>query len=175
LVLIRDNTGFALNHVSSGIPFTGGGGALWMDSEGCYWLKPRDSATIGYLTSIILELRSLGFDEVVLDEFWVPTANRVAYSGDAEADLAECANKLLSSVTSNSFTLSFNVSSVSFPLPEGRCRMFLSGVPARDVEITAAQAAITDPQIRLVFVADSKDTRYDTYGVVRIIDLLDSE
>ena len=63
----------------------------------------------------------------------------------------------------------------SFTLPEGRCRLFCSGVPARDVEITAATAAITDPQIRLVFVADSKDTRYDAYGVVRIIDLLDSE
>ncbi len=166
---------FALNHVSSGIPFTGGGGALWMDSEGCYWLKPRDSATIGYLTSIILELRSLGFDEVVLDEFWIPTANRVAYSGDAEADLAECANKLLSSVTSNSFTLSFNVSSVSFPLPEGRCRMYLSGVPAREVEMTGAQCKISEPQIRLVFIADSNDTRFDNYGVLRTLDLLDSE
>lgn len=166
---------FALNHVSSGIPFTGGGGALWMDSEGCYWLKPRDSATIGYLTSIILELRSLGFDEVVLDEFWVPTANRVAYSGDAEADLAECANKLLSSVTSNSFTLSFNVSSVSFPLPEGRCRMYLSGIPAREVEIIGAQCGISEPQIRLVFIADSNDTRFDNYGVLRTLDLMDAE
>jgi hypothetical protein len=166
---------FALNHVSSGIPFTGGGGALWMDSEGCYWLKPRDSATIGYLTSIILELRSLGFDEVVLDEFWVPTANRVAYSGDAEADLAECANKLLSSVTSNSFTLSFNVSSVSFPLPEGRCRMYLSGIPAREVEIIGAQCGISEPQIRLVFIADSNDTRFDNYGVLRTLDLMDTE
>jgi hypothetical protein len=146
-----------------------------MDSEGCYWLKPRDSATIGYLTSIILELRSLGFDEVVLDEFWVPTANRVAYSGDAEADLAECANKLLSSVTSNSFTLSFNVSSVSFPLPEGRCRMYLSGIPAREVEIIGAQCGISEPQIRLVFIADSNDTRFDNYGVLRTLDLMDTE
>ena len=166
---------FALNHVSSGIPFTGGGGALWMDGEGCYWLKPKDSATIGHLTSIILELRSLGFDEVVLDEFWVPTANRVAYSGDAAADLAECANKLLTNVTTNSFTLSFNVSSPEFPLPEGRCRMYLSGIPARDVEITGTKAAISDPQIRLVFIADSNDTRFDAFGVLRTLDLLDTE
>ena len=166
---------FAMKHVSSGIPFTGGGGALWMDDEGCYWLKPKDAATVGWLTSIILELRGLGFDEVVLDEFMVPAGQRVVYNGDVTTDLSETAARLLNNVTTNSFTLSFCVPSINFTLPEGRCRMFLSGVPARDVEITAAQAAITDPQIRLVFVADSKDTRYDTYGVVRIIDLLDSE
>jgi len=166
---------FGLNHVSSGIPFTGGGGALWMDSEGCYWLKPKDSATLGWLTSIILELRGLGFDEVVLVEFWVPTANKVNYTGDAAADLAEAATKLLSSVTANSFTLSFNVSDAAFPLPEGRCRMYLSNIPARDAEMTAAKVTFTEPEIRLVFVADSNDTRYDKYGVLRTLDLLDTE
>ncbi len=166
---------FSLNHVTAGIPFTGGGGALWMDDDRCYWLKPKDSVTLGYLTSIILELRGLGFNEVVLDKFWVPTGTRVAYSGDAVADVAEAANKLLTSVTTNSFTLSFTVSSPTFALPEGRCRMYLVNVPARDVEITASQATITEPQIRMVFIADSNDTRYDAYGVLRTIDLLDSE
>ena len=166
---------YGLSHVNSGIPFTGGGGALWMDDDRCYWLKPKDSATIGWLTSIILELRSLGFDEVVLDKFWVPTGTRVAYSGDAVADVVESANKLLTNVTTNSFTLSFTVSSSTFALPEGRCRMYLSGVPARDVEITGAQATISEPQIRMVFIADSNDTRFDAYGVLRTLDLLDTE
>ena len=166
---------FALNNVSSGIPFIGGGGALWMDDDGCYWLKPKDSATIGYLTSIILELKNLGFDEVVLDKFWVPDGTTVQYTGDALADLAECANRLVSTTTTNSFTVSFTVSDAAFPLPEGRCRMYLSGVPARDVEITGAKATFTDPQIRLVFIADSMDTRFDIYSVLRTLDLLDSE
>ena len=169
------NYTFGLNNVPSGIPFTGGGGALWMDGEGCYWLKPKDSAVIGHLTAVILELRGMGFDEVVLDKFWVPTANRVQYTGDALADLTECANRLLTNVSTNSFTLSFTTSSADFPLPEGRCRMYLSNVPARDVEATGGQATMMDPQIRLVFIADSNDTRYDTYGVLRIIDLLDAE
>ncbi len=166
---------YSLAHVNSGIPFTGGGGALWMDNDRCYWLKPKDSATIGYLTSIILELRSLGFDEVVLDKFWVPTGNKVNYTGDPVADIVDSANRLLTNVTTNSFTLSFNVSSAAFALPDGRCRMYLSGIPARDVEITATGATITDPNIRLVFIADSNDTRYDLYGVLRTIDLLDTE
>lgn len=166
---------FALKHVNSGIPFTGGGGALWMDSEGCYWLKPTDSAAVGWLTSIILELRGLGFDEVVLDEFMVPDSPRVVYKGDANTDLAETAAKLVSACTTNSFTVSFNVTSSSFPLPDGRCRMVLSNIPARDVEVTAAQSTVTDPQIRLVFIADSNDTRFDSFGVLRTIDLLDAE
>ena len=166
---------FALNNVSSGIPFIGGGGALWMDDDGCYWLKPKDSATIGYLASIILELKNLGFDEVVLDKFWVPDGTTVQYTGDALADLAECANRLVSTTATNAFTVSFTVSDATFPLPEGRCRMYLSGVPARDVEITGAKATFTDPQIRLVFIADSMDTRFDIYSVLRTIDLLDSE
>ena len=166
---------YALSHVNSGIPFVGGGGALWMDDARCYWLKPRDSATISHLTSIILELRGMGFDEVVLDKFWVPAGNKVQYTGDATADLTECANRLITNVTTNSFTLSFTVTSAAFTLPEGRCRMYLSGIPARDVELTGAAATVSDPQIKLVFVADSNDTRYDSYGVLRIIDLLDTE
>ena len=166
---------FALNHVTAGIPFTGGGGALWMDSEGCYWLKPKDNTTVAWLASIILELKGLGFQEVVLDEFWVPTANRVAYTGDVDIDLVECASRLVSATTSNTFTLSFNVSSASFNLPEGRSRIYLNNIPARDVEVIAAQCKLTDPNIRMVFIADSKDTRFDTYGVLRTLDLLDSE
>jgi hypothetical protein len=166
---------FGLNHVPSGIPFTGGGGALWMDNDRCYWLKPKDSATLGYLTSIILELRGMGFNEVVLDKFWVPTGNKVNYTGDPVADIVDSASRLLTNVTTNSFTLSFNVSSAAFALPEGRCRLYLSGIPARDVEITASGATMTDPQIRMVFIADSNDTRYDAFGVLRTIDLLDTE
>ena len=166
---------YGLNHVPSGIPFTGGGGALWMDDDRCYWLKPRDPSTMGYLTSIILELRGLGFNEVVLDKFWVPTGTKVNYTGDPIEDLTECATRLLSNVTTNSFTLSFTVSDASFVLPEGRCRMYLNNIPARDVEITATKATISQPEIRMVFIADSNDTRYDTFSVLRTIDLLDSE
>lgn len=117
----------------------------------------------------------MGFDEVVLDKFWVPNGTKVAYSGDAVLDVSEAANKLLTNVSTNSFTLSFTVSSASFALPEGRCRMYLSGVPARDVEMIGAQATITEPQIRMVFIADSMDTRYNLYGVLRTLDLLDTE
>ena len=166
----RDYT-YALNHVTSGIPYTGGGGALWLDSGGCYWLKPTDSGVLGWISSIVLELRSMGFNEVVLSDFSVPEATRVVYDSDRNTDLLAAANTLLTSCTTSTFTLSFTVSSSTFPLPEGRCRMYLSGVGAKDVEITAAQSTVTDPEIRLVFIADTNDTRYDTYSVLRSLDV----
>ena len=166
---------YGLNHVPSGIPFTGGGGALWMDGQGCYWLKPTDSAVLGWITSIVLELRGRGFKEVVLDNFSVPEAQRVVYDGDRITDLASAAQTLVTNCATTTFTISFTVPTASFPMPEGRCRMYLSGVPARDVEISAAQCTITDPKIRMVFVAESNDTRFDQYGVLRIIDLLESD
>jgi len=166
---------YGLNHVPSGIPFSGGGGALWMDTEGCYWLKPTDPGVLGWITSIVLELRGRGFKEVVLDDFQVPQSPRVVYNGDPTSDLAAAAQTLATNCCTTTFTLSFTAPSASFPMPEGRCRMYLAGVPARDVEISAAQCTLEDPTIRMVFVAESNDTRFDQYGVLRIIDLLESD
>ena len=164
---------YALSHVNSGIPFTGGGGALWMDTAGCYWLKPTDSATSGWLTSIILELRGMGFDEVVLDNFTVPDSERIVYKGDKQADLVEAANKLISTCTTSYFTVSFRVPSATFPLPEGRCRMYIGNIAGKDVEITAINSGLADPQIRLVYLADTNDTRYDEYSVLRPLHMLE--
>ncbi len=168
---------YGLNHVTSGLSYTGGGGALWMDDGGCYWLDPTDSAVLGWITSIVIELRGLGFNEVVLENFSVPENTRVVYSGDRETDLLAAANTLLTACTTNYFTLSFSVSSATFPLPDGRCRMYLSDVSPASVDATAAQVTFSDPEIRLVFLAGTKDTRYDAYCVLRSLDMaeLDEE
>lgn len=166
----RDYT-YALNHVTSGVPYTGGGGALWLDSGGCYWLKPTDSGVLGWISSIVLELRNMGFNEVVLSDFSVPEGDRIVYNGERATDLVSAASTLLTSCTTSTFTLSFTVSSSTFALPEGRCRMYLSGVSAKDVASIAAQSTVTDPEIRMVFIADTNDTRYDTYGVLRSLEV----
>ena len=162
---------YALNHVSSGITFTGGGGALWMDNSGCYWLKPTDSGTLGWITSIVLELRGLGFDEVVLDGFQVPNGQRVVYNGDKQADLVTAAEKLIKNCTTDYFTLSFATGSTTFPLPEGRSRIYISGLSARDAVVAASQSTVADPAINLVFLADTSDTRFNEYSVLRAIHL----
>lgn len=156
---------YGLNNTSSGLPVKGG--YLWMDDEGYYWLKPKDAGTIGFLTSIILELKEMGFHEVVLSDFRFPASDRIVYNGDKEADIVSAAETIVSSCASTYFAVSFVVDSPSFPLPEGRTRMYLENVAAQNVGFTASQVTLTNPQIRMVFLATTNDTRYNEYSVLR--------
>lgn len=156
---------YGLNNTTSGLPVKGG--YLWMDEEGYYWLKPKDAGTMNFLTSIILELKDMNFDEVVLGDFKFPTSERIVYNGDKEQDIISAAQTLVSSCSSNFFAVSFIVESATFPLPEGRSRMYLENVSAQNVGYTANQVTITDPEIRLVFIASTNDTRYNEYSVLR--------
>ena len=54
-----------------------------------------------------------------------------------------------------------------FVLPEGRTRLYLSGVEAKEVGAKASQFTFENPEVRLVFLADTNDTRFDAYGVLR--------
>ena len=163
------------NNMTSGLPIGSGShrGSLWMDSNGYFWLKPTDAGTLNYLTTIILELKAIGFDEVVLGEFWMPNSTDYSYSGDKEADVVTAAETLVKNLSSDYFTVSFIVSNSTFALPEGRCRMYLESVSPSSVGLTAAQATVSDADIRLVFIADTNDTRYDQYGVMRPLDASD--
>lgn len=156
---------YGLNNTSSGLPVKGG--YLWMDEEGYYWLKPKDAGTVGFLTSIILELKEMGFNEVVLSDFRFPASDRIVYNGDKEADIVSAAETIASSCASTYFAVSFIVDSPAFPLPEGRTRMYLENISAQNVGYTASQVTLEDPAIRMVFIATTNDTRYNEYSVLR--------
>ena len=153
-------------HVSSGLYMLNRRG-LWMDSEGMYWLDPTNATTTSWITSQVLELRDLGFDEVLLDDFCFPTSDQYIFTGDKAAALQSAAATLMSTCGSNKFVLSFQTSDPAFILPEGRCRQYISGVSAAGIAQTAAQMEISDPEIRMVFLAESGDTRYEKYSVLR--------
>ena len=158
---------YGLNHTDNGLPVKGG--YLWMDDEGYYWLKPKANGTMGFLTSIILELKEMGFHEVVLGDFKFPTSDRIVYNGDKTEDVISAAKTLVSSCSSTYFAVSFIVEDPAFPLPEGRTRMYLENVSAQNVGYTANQVDLTDPEIRLLFIAATNDTRYNDYSVLRPI------
>lgn len=166
---------YGLNNTTSGLPIGSGKyrGSLWMDPQGYYWLKPVDAGTLNYLTTIVLELKDLGFDEVVLGDFCMPSSSEYAYSGDPATDLVTAADTLVKGLSTNSFTVSFIVTDSSFALPEGRCRMYLENITPSSVGLTAAQATVSDADLRLVFIADTNDTRYDQYGVLRPLEASD--
>ncbi len=164
---------YGLNHVPSGLPDARGDGYyLRADDGGCYWLDPSDPAVINWICSIIKELKALGFNEVVLDNFrFPPNPDMYIFKGDREAAILEAANTIVANCGGDGFTISFVAAAANFPLPEGRTRLYLSGVEPKEVAAKASQATMDNPQIRLVFLASTNDTRFDEYGVLRPMDV----
>jgi len=156
---------FGLNNVPYGLPTAGG--YLWMDDDYCYWLNPASEGTITYLMQIITELRGLGFDEVVLSDFYFPATNDIVFTQDKTQALSDTASLLVKNCATASFAVSFTGQSASFPLPEGRCRLYIQDAAAADAASIALESGLADPAVYLVFVTEFHDTRFDDYSVLR--------
>lgn len=156
---------FGLNHVDSGLPMPGG--YLWMDDAGCYWLRPEAPKTMEHLIQITTELRLMGFDEVVYNEFRFPDAKGIVYNEDRSEVLATAAKNLVSACATDKFAVSFMSSNPGFPLPEGRSRLYLENVSAAEVADIAEQTGIEKKDVNLVFFATTNDTRFEDYSVLR--------
>ncbi len=161
----RDRT-FGNDHVSSGLYMLNRKG-LWMDSGGMYWLDPTNATATTWITSVVLELKDMGFDEVLLADFCFPDSDQYIFNGDKAAALQDAASKLMNSCSSDNFTLSFCVEDPTFPLPDGRCRLYLEDVSAAQADAVAAKVELEDADVRLVFLSETGDTRFDSYGVLR--------
>lgn len=163
---------YGLNNVPCGIMHKSKKG-LWRDDQNCYWLDPSNTKVLNYIIEIVSELKTMGFDEVVLTDFRIPTSEILIYTKDRQTVLSEAVNVLLSNCAADGYPLSFAISDASYPLPDGKSRLYLEGVSASGVGATAAQAVITNPEVRLVFVTATNDTRYDQYGVLRPLESAD--
>jgi hypothetical protein len=151
----------AWNDKSCGLAKTNG--ALYAD-EGRYglgyWLDPTDDTVLRYLTQVLRELRDLGFDEVVLDNFRYPNTDKLAFKGDRDAALQEAAAQLMAACVNEHFAISFSSSNASYVLPEGRCRLFLEGIDPEDAQSAWDNANVEDKRLNLVFLAEKDDSRY---------------
>lgn len=157
---------YGLNHVPDGLPTAGG--YLWMDDERCYWLNPASQGTMSYLVSIVTELKSAGFDEVVFTEFRFPDTTSIVFKSDKNEALAQAAELLVGTCASDYFTVSF-MGSASFPMPDGRSRLYITGADAADAATVAESTGMEKPEVRLVFLTDLHDTRFEIYSVLRPI------
>ena len=144
-------------------------GALWMDDEGCYWLDPEEGDTMAYLAQIAGELQSLGFDEVVFSGFRYPDTTKIVYREglNKTAALEKLAQDLVTTSATETFAVSFQTGNTSFTAPQGRSRLYLTDVPADQVQSVVENAAVVDKATGLVFRAQPNDTRYTDYGVLR--------
>lgn len=167
LPALRDRM-YGLNHVNDGV-FDTRGAYLFRDDGGCYWLNPAKQGVLLNLVSIVTELKSLGFDEVVFDYFDFPDTKYMRFDGDKQQALAAAAQTLVTSCATDNFTVSF-VQSPGFALPEGRTRLVIKDAAAADAQLLAQQTGLENPNIRVVFLTQIHDTRFDEYGVLRPLD-----
>ena len=158
---------FGNRNVTSGLYMKSRAGR-WMDSGGCFWLDPTSANTLGWITSIVNEIRDMGFNEILLDNFRFPAeTDKYIFNGNMDEAIASAATTLMASCASDSFVVSFGAATPAFPLPDGRSRLYLSGVNAQDVAARASQVTFDNPEARLVFLSDTNDTRFDSYCVLR--------
>ena len=160
---------YGLNHVPDGLHHISGG-YLWADDYYCYWLNPASQGTISYLVQMVTELKGLGFDEVVFYDFCFPETGEILFNGDKTQAIATAASTLVTSCTTDTFAVSFTSSDPTFALPEGRSRLYMTGVSAAEAATLAQQTGLADPSIRLVFQTNVHDTRFDVYSVLRPLD-----
>lgn len=141
--------------------------SLWMDEDRCYWLNPASDGTLAYLLQIVAELKSLGFAEVVFYDFRFPDTDKIYFTDDKAATIQKIASVLVKTCTTENFAVSFVGTDPAFPLPEGRTRLYFQNAAAADAASLAAQTGLADPAVKLVFLTDLMDTRFDSYGVLR--------
>ena len=158
---------YGLNNVDEGL-FSTGGAYLWRDDLGCYWLSPSSNQVISHLVQIGTELRALGFNEVVFDQFLFPDSKGYRFSGDKQEALNTAAATLAENCATDYFAVSF-VSTTDLAVPTQRSRLYLKDVEASYVDNAASQVTLADPAVHLVFLTEFHDTRYDAYGVLRPI------
>lgn len=160
------DSNFALANQSCGLPLSSG--ALWMDEHGCYWLDPSDETVISYLVQIARELSSLGFDEVAFSDFRFPASSSIHYESDLTGTqiIQNAAKELTSFFTGTQVTISFVTDASDFPAAVCNGRLYLEGVDGSKVE-RFTQAYGSYGLKELVFLANSRDTRFDGLAVLK--------
>lgn len=155
---------YALNNTSDGLPTKQG--YLWADSGSCYWLDPTTDGTLTHLIQIAKELRSMGIDEVVFTDFYIPEASAIVFAGDRKEAIEQAAQTLASTCATDKFTVSFVLNDASVSLPEGS-RAYFENVAAADVQDVLDQVNVADKAGDVVFLCSTNDTRYDVSGTLR--------
>lgn len=160
---------FGLANPNYGLPTSGG--YLWDDDQSCYWLNPVSNGALKYLIDIAGELKELGFDEVVFTEFLFPDTNRIVFDSrlTREEAIAQAAVKLVETCATDGFTVSFQSEDPNFALPEGRTRLYLTGISAMKAQSVMEASQVPVKESQLVFLTENFDTRYDICSVMRVM------
>ena len=161
------DSNFALANQSCGLPLASG--ALWMDERACYWLDPADEAVLSYLMQIARELSSLGFQEVAFSEFRFPSSKNISYSSEKTGAqlIEEAAKELTTFFTGSNLTISFVTDETAFPASACSGRLYIPDVDGSKVEKYVQSYGSASTLSELVFLANSRDTRFEDQATLR--------
>ena len=164
---LRDRS-FGLNNPRYGLPLSSG--ALWMDAGGCYWLDPAKDTVQVRLIRICSELFELGFSEVVLSNFYFPESKQIVYKSEEEPQvILSTTFQRIQAALEGKGLVSIQLQEEQEPLDPGTGRLYYSTqevLVAQNLH-AATQEWLEDPASQLVFLTDSRDTRFEGYGLLR--------
>ena len=161
------DSNYALAHQSYGLPRSDG--ALWMCDRGCYWLDPMEDDVQDYLVSIAIELSSMGFDEIVFDGFYVPDSKYIKYNRDITREEAsiQSAEAIRSKLSDTPIRVSFTSQYPGVYTHSDRIYLATDDGAAVASLVESVSETVTDPSTEVVFLTPSRDTRFDSYGILR--------
>lgn len=158
---------FAIENQSCGLPLSSG--ALWWDDYNCYWLDPASETVSNYLMDTVRELADLGFDEVAFSNFDFPDASSIVYSSELSRSevLEQAAGDLTAMAQGSGVTISFVTEEVDFPHRLASGRLYIPNVDGSRVERYVQSYSDLGNMKELVFMANSRDTRFEGYAQLR--------
>ncbi len=166
MISCLDDREYALDNISQALPIEGG--ALWVSSEGSYWLDPTNEAVQDYITYMILTLGEMGFEEVILNNFYFPESTYIDFSSDegTRAELMIQAYQHVADAVGSRCTLGLFISDPeeghqAFDYAEHLYVYFQSGS-------AVAQYEESHPDNYVVYITGSHDTRFDKYGKIMV-------
>ncbi len=146
-------------------------GSLWEDEEGNYRLNPEKSTVISYQEQICKELSSLGFQEVVFDSFSFPASGSIVYTSNmTRAELIEsAAREMENAFAGSNLTISFCTTDTAFPVDSAFGRIFIPDASGANVDriLSSLRGTVNNIATQVVFLSDSRDTRFDACGILR--------
>lgn len=165
---------YCLNHIQVGLPLAGG--ALWMDSNGAYWMDPGNNSTVLYLESICTELANMGFQEVLLRDYYIPTNSSIVYNESSHTRseaLASCAQIVQADMGTMDLKVSFGLElSSGFPISisEGRLYFKSNDPNMAATYINNYRQNVISTEVQIVFLSASDDAAFgDTGKLVPVI------
>ena len=158
---------YALKHQSQALPLYNG--ALWTDENDCYWLNPYSNDVQGYLTSIALELAGLGFDEVLFDNFYFPDSDRISWTGSVtkQEAILDAADNLSANLLNQSIRLDLGTNDPEVAAYGARAFITTNNASQIEDDIAALSDVLPDTASQIVYLTDSRDTRFDACGALR--------